>query len=75
MPIERDRRNPRGERNLEEKAGVGATWPPLAPTSQTSEDTTMLKKAKSKAGLILASSAELYREITVSALSLVSARR
>jgi hypothetical protein len=35
----------------------------------------MLKKARSKAGLILASSAELYREITVSAFSLVSARR
>jgi hypothetical protein len=47
----------------------------LAPTSITSEEETMLKKAKSKAGLILASSAELYREITISALSLVSARR
>ncbi len=45
------------------------------PTSRPTEDERMLKKAKSKAGLILASSAELYREITLSALSLVSARR
>ena len=75
MSIAPPSQNPRGEDNLRKNAHGGATCPPLAPTSQTSEDTTMLKKAKSKAGLILASSAELYREITVSALSLVSARR
>ncbi len=75
MPIESRPRTPRGERNLEKSSPRGATRPRLAPTSLSSEDTTMLKKAKSKAGLILASSAELYREITVSALSLVSARR
>ena len=52
-----------------------ATSVGLAPTSFPSEDPTMLKKAKSKAGLILASSAELYREMTASAFSLISARR
>lgn len=35
----------------------------------------MIQKAKSKATLILVSSAELYREIALSALSLVPGRR
>lgn len=35
----------------------------------------MFQKAKSRAALILASSAELYREIALSALSLVPGRR
>lgn len=67
--------SPHGDRKFEKSTASRATQPVLAPTSQTSEDITMLKKAKSKAGLIFASSAELYREITISAFSLVSARR
>ena len=35
------------------------------------KEITVLKKAKNRAGLIVASSVELYREMTLSALSLV----
>ena len=44
-------------------AQVAATSP--------AEDPGMLKKAKSRAGALLSSSAELYREMTLSALRLV----
>jgi hypothetical protein len=44
-----------------------------APAAATSlaEDPSMLKKARSRAGALLASSAELYREMALSALRLV----
>jgi len=46
------------------------TQGPLEPTYRVKEKT-VLKKAKSRASLIVASSVELYRELTVSALTLV----
>jgi hypothetical protein len=48
---------------------------PFVPTSPPKEETPVIHKAKSKAALILASSAELYRELALSALSLVPGRR
>lgn len=44
----------------------------LAPTFQaTAKENTVLKKARSRASLIVASSVGLYRELAVSAFSLV----
>ena len=49
------------------------TWRIVAPTYPPKE-ADVLKKAKTKASQILAGSAELYREIALSALSLVPRR-
>ena len=46
------------------------TQTPAEATSRT-EDSTMLKKAKTRAVAILAGSADLYREMALSALRLV----
>jgi len=49
---------------------AGDTEAPLEATSRP-EETSMLKKAKNRASVILTSSAELYREMALSALRLV----